>query len=79
MEAQEIKCNIIKCIENYYNENDIYFNKIDEKDFHLFLIDYFEVLRKMIVPQKRTVHISRELKAKMKSSTFELLNIVYRN
>lgn len=71
METQEIKNNIIRCIEDYYNENNVSFNKADEEDFHLFLIDYFEVLRKMIAPRKRTVHISRELKAKVKNSTFK--------
>lgn len=71
MEIQEINDNIIRCIEDYYNENNVSFNKADEEDFDLFLIDYFEVLRKMIAPRKRTVHISRELKAKVKNSAFK--------
>lgn len=71
MEVQEIKDNIIRCIEDYYNENNVSFNKADEEDFHLFLIDYFEILRKGIARQKRTVHISRELKAKAKGSAFK--------
>lgn len=71
MDVKEIKENIIKCIEENYNDNKVSFEKSDERDFHLFLIDYFEVLRKGIVAQKRTVHISRELKNKVKSSVFK--------
>lgn len=71
MEVQEIKESMIKCIEKYYNDNDVSFEKSIEKDWHLFLIDYFEVLRKRIVTQKRIVRISRELKVKVKSSAFK--------
>lgn len=72
MEVQQIKNSITSCIEKYYSDKNVMFHKWDESDFHLFLIDYFEVLRKGIVPRKRCVHISRELKSKIKSSQFKL-------
>ena len=47
------------------------FDQSSSKDFHLFLIDYFEVLRKGIIPKKRKVYFSKELKLKSKSSDFK--------
>lgn len=74
MDIIEIK----KCFQNkildYYKKNGIKWKFDDTLDFHLLLIDYFEILRKHIAPKKRRVYISKELKRKMRSPEFSIWN-----
>ena len=74
MVIKEIK----KCFQNkildYYKMNGINWKFDDTLDFHLFLIDYFEILRKHIAPKKRKVYLSKELKKKMRSPEFSVWN-----
>lgn len=70
MEITEIKKNFQNSILDYYEKNGIKWNFNDTLDFHMLLIDYFEILRKHILPKYREVCISKELKIKMKSPVY---------
>lgn len=71
MERIEIEQVFVRNIKDYYKNNNVDFEQSSSRDFHLFLIDYFEVLRKGIIPKKRKVYFSKELKLKSKSSDFK--------
>lgn len=70
MDRIEFEQSFVMKIKDYYKKNNVSFKQGDAENFHAFLIDYFEVLRKGIISHKRKVYISRELKLKSKSSDF---------
>lgn len=72
MTKKEFENIIIENIIKYYRENDIKYTQTLDFDFRLFLLDYFEVLRKLIPQKKRRVYISSKLRAKVKSSKFKM-------
>lgn len=70
MYVSEIKRCFQNSILNFYVSNGIKWKFTDTLDFHLLLIDYFEILRKHIVPRKRNIYISKELKQKINSPEY---------
>ena len=68
MEINEIRENLKERILDYYVMNNIKWKFSDTIDFHLLLVDYFEVLRKHITPEKRKVSIAPELIQKMNTA-----------
>lgn len=70
MEIEELKKMLSYNILDYYNKEGIKSTFIESVDFHLLLINYFEILRKKIEPKKRKVVISKQLSEKIDSSEF---------
>ena len=70
MEINEIMENLKERILDYYVMNKIKWKFSDTIDFHLLLVDYFEVLRKHITPGKRRVSIAPELIQKMNTAEY---------
>ena len=70
MEINEIKMHLKDEILDYYRNNKIRWKFNETINLHLLLVDYFEILRKHIVPKKRVVLIAPELLRKMNTAEY---------
>lgn len=70
MEINEIKMHLKDEILDYYRNNKIRWKFNETINLHLLLVDYFEILRKHIVPKKRVVLIAPELMQKMNTPEY---------
>ena len=70
MEINEIKMHLKDEILDYYRINKIRWKFNETINLHLLLVDYFEILRKHIVPKKRVVLIAPELMQKMNTPEY---------